>query len=147
MQGLKRCTPPAPTACAPPGLQVQRSVFEQQAQSRAGNNAAKNLQQAVCPVSGLIINKEESRIKDHESGRNFKSVPVSQSINLLSSGGRSSRPACCLLLCFACGVERWSGRRARGPRACGGCDARPFASGCGGGVPAANGGAPRAQRQ
>ena len=47
-------------------------MLEQQAQSRAGNNAAKNLQQAVCPLSGLIINKEESRIKDHLEGRNYK---------------------------------------------------------------------------
>ena len=26
----------------------------------------------VCPISGLIINDEESRLQDHYSGRNYK---------------------------------------------------------------------------
>lgn len=47
-------------------------MLEQQAGSRAGSNALKGLQQTVCPISGLIINKEESRIQDHLEGRNYK---------------------------------------------------------------------------
>ena len=63
--------PPAPAAARLP-LQVQRSVFEQQAKARAGSKVAQSLQQTVCPLSGLIINKEESRIQDHLQGRNYK---------------------------------------------------------------------------
>jgi hypothetical protein len=28
--------------------------------------------QEVCPLSGVIINKEESRIRDHKNGRNYR---------------------------------------------------------------------------
>ncbi|PRW39225.1 Luc7 3 [Chlorella sorokiniana] len=56
-------------------LKVQRSVFEQQAQSRAQSKAGRlGLQnQQVCQISGLIINNEESRLQDHYSGRNYNS--------------------------------------------------------------------------
>lgn len=32
-----------------------------------------NLQE-VCPYSGVIVNKEESRMRDHRNGRNYRSA-------------------------------------------------------------------------
>jgi hypothetical protein len=43
-----------------------------QAQARAGNSVTSKLKQQVCPLSGLIINDEDSRIRDHLTGRNYK---------------------------------------------------------------------------
>ncbi|KAL6784297.1 hypothetical protein ACKKBG_A05600 [Auxenochlorella protothecoides x Auxenochlorella symbiontica] len=52
-------------------LKAQRAALEAAAEARAGNNALKNLHQEVCPVSGLIINNDETRLRDHHQGRNF----------------------------------------------------------------------------
>ena len=52
-------------------LQTQRAAFEAAAEARAGNNALKNMHQEVCPVSGLIINNDETRLRDHHQGRNY----------------------------------------------------------------------------
>ena len=30
------------------------------------------LSQEVCPYSGVIVNKEESRMRDHKNGRNYR---------------------------------------------------------------------------
>ena len=54
-------------------VRERRAALERQADSRSGNNATRGLVQSVCPVSGLIINDEESRLRDHHSGRNYNS--------------------------------------------------------------------------
>lgn len=54
-------------------IRDKMAVLERQADSRSGNNAVRGLVQSVCPVSGLIINDEESRLRDHHSGRNYNS--------------------------------------------------------------------------
>ena len=53
-------------------LRADRAAFENVAAQRGGANATKGLQQDVCQVSGLIIQREESRMAEHHSGRNFK---------------------------------------------------------------------------
>lgn len=52
-------------------LRERRSTLERQAEGRSGSSAARGLAQSVCPISGLIINDEESRLRDHHSGRNY----------------------------------------------------------------------------
>lgn len=52
-------------------LKGRKDAYAQQAEARSGGNITKNLIQAVCPVSGLIINEEESRMRDHKAGRNY----------------------------------------------------------------------------
>ena len=52
-------------------LKGRRATLEREADSRSGNNITKGLVQSVCPVSGLIINDEESRLRDHHAGRNY----------------------------------------------------------------------------
>ena len=54
-------------------LKERRAQIERQADSRSGNNAMRGLVQSVCPVSGLIINDEDSRLRDHHAGRNYNS--------------------------------------------------------------------------
>ena len=54
-------------------LNERRLQLECAADSRSGNNATRGLVQSVCPVSGLIINDEESRLRDHHAGRNYNS--------------------------------------------------------------------------
>jgi hypothetical protein len=54
-------------------VRERRAAVERAADGRSGNNATRNLVQSVCPVSGLIINDEESRLRDHHTGRNFNS--------------------------------------------------------------------------
>eukprot|EP00889_Picochlorum_renovo_P004950 jgi/Picre1/31980/NNA_007328.t1 len=44
---------------------------QRDADTRSGNNITKGLVQSVCPVSGLILNDEEGRLRDHHSGRNY----------------------------------------------------------------------------
>jgi hypothetical protein len=52
------------------GLRIRKKELERQADARSGN-ASRGLVQSVCPVSGLIINDEESRLRDHHTGRNY----------------------------------------------------------------------------
>lgn len=54
-------------------IKERRAQLERLADSRSGNNAMRGLVQSVCPVSGLIINDEESRLRDHHAGRNYNS--------------------------------------------------------------------------
>lgn len=56
-------------------IKQQRRVYEQQAyaRSRERAGASSKLVQKVCQVSGLIINDEESRLRDHYGGRNYNS--------------------------------------------------------------------------
>ena len=53
-------------------VQVHKAKFEEDAQKRAGGGASRYGQQEVCPFSGVIINKEESRVRDHKNGRNYR---------------------------------------------------------------------------
>ena len=52
-------------------LRQKRKDIEREADVRSGNSATRGLLQSVCPVSGLIINDEESRLRDHHLGRNY----------------------------------------------------------------------------
>eukprot|EP00887_Chlorella_sp_A99_P002482 scaffold10.g2482.t1 len=52
-------------------LKRQRAMFEQEALIRGRKDSGSSSR--VCQVSGLIINDEESRLKDHHGGRNFNS--------------------------------------------------------------------------
>ncbi|KAK9804143.1 hypothetical protein WJX73_004648 [Symbiochloris irregularis] len=53
-------------------LKTQVSVLTEEASKRAGGGASRYGQQEVCPLSGVIINQEESRVRDHKNGRNYK---------------------------------------------------------------------------
>ncbi|KDD72763.1 LUC7-like protein [Helicosporidium sp. ATCC 50920] len=52
-------------------LRAQKTQLESAAAARAGNSALKGLRQEVCPISGLIINNDEARMRDHHTGRNY----------------------------------------------------------------------------
>ena len=52
-------------------VREKKTQIERAADARSGNNATRGLVQSVCPISGLIINDEESRLRDHHSGRNY----------------------------------------------------------------------------
>lgn len=54
-------------------VREKKTQLERAADARSGNNATRGLVQSVCPISGLIINDEESRLRDHHSGRNYNS--------------------------------------------------------------------------
>lgn len=54
-------------------VREKKAQLERAADARSGNNATRGLVQSVCPISGLIINDEESRLRDHHSGRNYNS--------------------------------------------------------------------------
>ncbi len=51
---------------------MTRAQLEEEATQKATAAANRFGQQEVCPLSGVIINKEESRIRDHKNGRNYK---------------------------------------------------------------------------
>lgn len=53
-------------------LQAQKAAFTEEAGKRASGGANRYGQQEVCPLSGVIINKEESRVRDHKNGRNYR---------------------------------------------------------------------------
>ncbi|EIE25974.1 hypothetical protein COCSUDRAFT_46447 [Coccomyxa subellipsoidea C-169] len=52
--------------------EVRRAAFEEEAAIRAGGGPNRYGQQEVCPLSGVIINKEESRLRDHKNGKNYR---------------------------------------------------------------------------
>ena len=51
-------------------LQARRAKAEEDLRNGIGGN--RYGMQEVCPLSGVIINKEESRIRDHKNGRNYR---------------------------------------------------------------------------
>jgi len=53
------------------GLKEKKKFIEKKTEAKAGNIIARGLVQSVCPVSGLIINDEETRLRDHHAGRNY----------------------------------------------------------------------------
>ena len=54
-------------------LQVEKTAFEADAKQRAtANSSSRYGQQEVCQISGLIINSEETRVRDHKMGRNYR---------------------------------------------------------------------------
>ena len=53
------------------GLRKQKNILKSSLDSKNGPNITKGLVQTICPVSGLILNDEETRLKDHHSGRNY----------------------------------------------------------------------------
>ena len=69
--GLPSCTicQHSLTGCC---SQATKAKFEEEAQKRAGGGASRYGQQEVCPFSGVIVNKEESRVRDHKNGRNYR---------------------------------------------------------------------------
>ena len=52
-------------------VREKKAQAERFADSRSGSAATRGLAQSVCPVSGLIINDEESRLRDHHAGKNY----------------------------------------------------------------------------
>ena len=58
-------------------LQAEKAAFEADANARAtANSSSRYGQQEVCQISGLIINSEETRVRDHKAGRNYRCVLV-----------------------------------------------------------------------
>ena len=54
-------------------LQAEKAAFEADAKARAtANSSSRYGQQEVCQISGLIINSEETRVRDHKMGRNYR---------------------------------------------------------------------------
>ena len=54
-------------------MQADKKVFEENAKARAtANSSSRYGQQEVCQISGLIINSEETRVRDHKMGRNYR---------------------------------------------------------------------------
>ena len=49
---------------------MRRAKAEEDLRNGIGGN--RYGMQEVCPLSGVIINKEESRIRDHKNGRNYR---------------------------------------------------------------------------
>ena len=54
-------------------VQIDKKAFEADAKARAtANSSSRYGQQEVCQISGLIINSEETRVRDHKMGRNYR---------------------------------------------------------------------------
>lgn len=54
-------------------MQIDKKAFEADAKARAtANSSSRYGQQEVCQISGLIINSEETRVRDHKMGRNYR---------------------------------------------------------------------------
>ena len=54
-------------------MQAEKKAFEENAKARAtANSSSRYGQQEVCQISGLIINSEETRVRDHKMGRNYR---------------------------------------------------------------------------
>lgn len=55
-------------------VKADKTAFEADAKARAiSNSSSRYGQQEVCQISGLIINSEETRVRDHKMGRNYRS--------------------------------------------------------------------------
>lgn len=55
-------------------VKAEKKAFEADAKARAtANSSSRYGQQEVCQISGLIINSEETRVRDHKMGRNYRS--------------------------------------------------------------------------
>lgn len=52
-------------------IREQRDSVQRAADAKIGKVLSKGLVQTICPISGLILNDEEARLKDHHSGRNY----------------------------------------------------------------------------
>ena len=74
-------------------VQGRKVAFEEEAMGRAGGAAGRYGQQEVCPLSGVIVNKEESRMRDHKNGRNYRWVPSLGNISTQSGLARSPKCA------------------------------------------------------
>lgn len=53
-------------------VQVERITTEEEARQRAQDSVTRYGEQEVCPYSGVIVNREESRLRDHKAGRNYR---------------------------------------------------------------------------
>ncbi|CAK0773646.1 hypothetical protein CVIRNUC_004087 [Coccomyxa viridis] len=53
-------------------IKARRATFEEEALETAKANVNRYGEQEVCRYSGVIVNKEESRMRDHVSGRNYR---------------------------------------------------------------------------
>ncbi|KAK9816303.1 hypothetical protein WJX74_004427 [Apatococcus lobatus] len=51
---------------------TEKAKFEGEARQRAGGNSSRYGEQEVCPLSGVIVNVEETRVRDHKMGRNYR---------------------------------------------------------------------------
>ena len=75
-------------------VQIDKKAFEADSKARAtANSSSRYGQQEVCQISGLIINSEETRVRDHKMGRNYRCAGLYQVI-------------CGLCACMA-QVHRW----------------------------------------
>ena len=52
--------------------QAERIEFEAEAKQRAQDSLNRYGEQEVCKYSGVIINSEESRLRDHKAGKNYR---------------------------------------------------------------------------
>ena len=53
-------------------LQLEKTAFEVEAKQRAQDSLNRYGEQEVCKYSGVIINSEESRLRDHKAGKNYR---------------------------------------------------------------------------
>jgi hypothetical protein len=79
------------------GLKEKKKSIERKSEAKAGNIISRGLVQSVCPVSGLIINDEETRLRDHHAGRNYNAWKKLHEMHAMlrdlmsKRSGRSSR--------------------------------------------------------
>lgn len=67
--------------------QVQKDKVEEEGLKKASGGANRYGQQEVCPLSGVIVNREESRMRDHKAGRNYRwALPSSCGAGMLTEG-------------------------------------------------------------
>ena len=52
--------------------QAEKKEFEEEAKQRAQDSMNRYGEQEVCKYSGVIINSEESRLRDHKAGKNYR---------------------------------------------------------------------------
>ena len=57
-------------------LQEEMKTFQTDAKQRAQDNLNRYGEQEVCQYSGVIINSEESRLRDHKSGKNYRQASL-----------------------------------------------------------------------
>eukprot|EP00884_Botryococcus_braunii_P001837 jgi/Botrbrau1/11654/Bobra.168_2s0011.1 len=53
-------------------LKTQKDKIEEEGLKKSSGGTARYGQQEVCPLSGVIVNREESRMRDHKAGRNYR---------------------------------------------------------------------------
>ncbi|CAL5218741.1 g457 [Coccomyxa viridis] len=74
-------------------IKARRKELEEEALETAKANINRYGEQEVCPYSGVIVNKEESRMRDHKNGRNYRAwVKTHEVYNKLKEALKKQEP-------------------------------------------------------